>query len=513
MPYLYYDDDKRRWYMLRKKPKDVQALLGKTPFLHKFAQSVGQDAANAKSVEISRGWDDDIKGARAASDPVALAHWLIDREAATTSDTHSIVSRASALLGIEFGGVPLSDKSAATARSMINDEFDYRDAHIDRLAGLVSAILAKLTTPVPADKMSSLKERVIELCEGNAEPVNTSPSLKVAGCNTADTIEFWKIKRGDNQPDQEAINKRKSKMAKFLGWAGKPDDLTLVGWQDLQGYKEHLIRQHGRDSNLPRDHLIDVVACFNLADENHRFTGLPDGNPVSKLTIPPKRTGVPRPPFSDEVAAQIMRHAVQHTDPFIKYGVPLQAYHGAIISEFADAKARHVRLVSGIWCIEFTPEGRTTIVDGEMISRSLKTHCRHRALPLYPWFIRNGFIERVQHLLNTYGPDAPLFPEIRPNNRGERRTKASDVMVDWLRSIGIANQTDPETDKLMALYDSYNWRHWLATKLQTIAASATPERRRYLTGHAGVDVHENIYLAHPPEELKPYIDALPDLSI
>jgi hypothetical protein len=44
-----------------------------------------------------------------------------------------------------------------------------------------------------------------------------------------------------------------------------------------------------------------------------------------------------------------------------------------------------------------------------------------------------------------------------------------------------------------------------------VQAIPTPKRRRCLTGNAG-DLHEKVYLEHPPEKTKPIIDALPSPS-
>ena len=61
---------------------------------------------------------------------------------------------------------------------------------------------------------------------------------------------------------------------------------------------------------------------------------------------------------------------------------------------------------------------------------------------------------------------------------------------------------------------SYSWRHRFATQLQDIPSTEgranTPERRRFMTGHAAPDTLEKRYLEHPPAKLKPLIDTLPD---
>lgn len=488
MPYVYFDTKKHRHWMFRKVPKELHDILGKKPFTHKFKQSVDLAEANALSIEINLDWEQKIKAAHAKLGKPAPAPW------------------------IDLGYVQRLQAMADDARHTY-----------EALTASGERVLSYEEIRAAADEWATAETGLRSVYpEEHAAP-------KVEHCTTEDTIGFWRTKRGDDQPTQDAITGRRNKMRDFFAWVREnrhpvqgADDLKQVVAEDVQAYKIHLGKKYPPPSNVTRDHLIDIIACFNLANENLVFKRLPDGNPVKDITTPPKLSGAPRPAFTDEMADYIMGEAMKRPDdPVIFYGVPLQRFHGAIISEFADALARHVKLVDGIWCIEFTPEGRTTIVDGQVQKRGLKTQFRHRHAPLHPWFLRNGFVERAQRLLDEYGPNAPLFPEVRPNKYRERRTKASDVMVAFLRGIGIEDKLDPETitidpktgkktGKVVEKYDSYNWRHYLATKLQIVAASTTKERRRFMTGHAGRDVHENIYVEHPPADLKPYIDALPD---
>lgn len=347
------------------------------------------------------------------------------------------------------------------------------------------------------------------------EPGVTLPgglAIKVAGCSTATAMALWKVKRGDNQPKQRAIDSRKSKMAKFLVWAKKPDDLTLVTTADIQRYKEHLLATYPPPSNVARDHLTDILALFRVADENRKFDGLAGGNPAAKIKLPPKRKGIPRLAFTDAEATKILLAARGHPEPIVQWGMPLMCHLGAITEEIADALVRHVKLVDGIWCFGITSDSRTTIVDGATVTAHLKTQFRDRLLPLHPAVLREGFLDRVEDVHRQHGEDAPLFPEITPDKFGLRNTKASNLIMAFLRDVGIENEIDRDTGRVTALRDSYGWRHRFASRLQdtTHVEGSTPERRRFITGHLGRDVHENVYLEHPPAKTKPIIDTLPD---
>lgn len=346
--------------------------------------------------------------------------------------------------------------------------------------------------------------------EPKREP-NGTATMKVAGCSTATAMDLWKVKRGDNQPKQPAIDRRASKMAQFFAWVKKPDDLTSIRQSDIQLYKEFMIQQHGPSSNVPRDHLIDICALFNVADENHKFDGLPGGNPAAKITIPPKRKGLERLAFTEPEAKLIMLAARQHPQPIIRWGMPLMCFLGTIVEEISDALAGHVVQKDGIWCFDITEKGRTTIVDGVEQTGSLKTAFRPRLLPLHPALIREGFLDRVEDLRREYGESASLFPELRPDKTGQRNTRASDIIMKFLRGIGIMNEVDPETGKVTALRDSYSWRHRFASQLEDMP-KLKPDRQRFMTGHAAPDVHGKVYLKHPPKKLKPFINKLPDLT-
>ena len=64
MPYVYYDLDKQRYFVSLKKLVDVQSILGKDLFLHKFKQSLDREVAYELSIPIVRGWKAEIDRAR-----------------------------------------------------------------------------------------------------------------------------------------------------------------------------------------------------------------------------------------------------------------------------------------------------------------------------------------------------------------------------------------------------------------------------------------------------------------
>src|SRR3954447_19932803 len=57
MPHVYYDRRKRRYFVERRVPLELQPILGKTKHKHNFPQSVDHATANALSIEIVREWD------------------------------------------------------------------------------------------------------------------------------------------------------------------------------------------------------------------------------------------------------------------------------------------------------------------------------------------------------------------------------------------------------------------------------------------------------------------------
>ena len=57
MPFVYYDKQKKRYFVERRVPDDVQPIIGKAKVKHLFPQSVDHATANDSSFHIIRRWE------------------------------------------------------------------------------------------------------------------------------------------------------------------------------------------------------------------------------------------------------------------------------------------------------------------------------------------------------------------------------------------------------------------------------------------------------------------------
>ena len=204
MQYVYYDKTKKRYFAQLKKPPDVQSILGKVPFKHTFPQSIDRKTANRLSDVIVEEWEAEIATARSRTTTTQEPSSRPSGRFIIVSQTLSVMRRPGEPLDLSGPGRLITDRRGT---------HDLLVSH----------------PPVPPRELQV--------------PPRPEPP-KVAACSTATAIALWRVKRGDDQPKQQAIDGRESKMAKFLAWAKKPDDLTLVLQADIQRYKEHLVAAH-----------------------------------------------------------------------------------------------------------------------------------------------------------------------------------------------------------------------------------------------------------------------------
>jgi integrase len=215
--------------------------------------------------------------------------------------------------------------------------------------------------------------------------------------------------------------------------------------------------------------LGSIRAVFRNAKSNRKITTDPtleDGMPViHKLKV--EKTDRD---FSREQFAKIVAKALESDDPIIKWHWLIAATLGARIGELADAKVSAIQEIEGYPIIAIDPKFRGLGPDGKPLL--LKTTGSKRKNPLHSIVLNAGFLSYVETIRAEHGPDAPLFPMLRPNRDGYRSDEASLICNKWLRKvIGI--------DDLKLTFHSM--RHSVKTFLR---GRVGDEAAKALTGHS-----------------------------
>ena len=307
----------------------------------------------------------------------------------------------------------------------------------------------------------------------------------LAPCPTAVVLPLWAADR-DQKPKPRSIRNKRGKMAALFTFLDRPDDLTQVTEDDLQRYKEHLLKI---GQNVASDHLKDIRSIFAAAKANKKLTV----DPAKELRVPPRRPKVTRPGFDDSATRCILEAADQR-EPIVRWGCWLGATLGLITSEFSDASCLDVEIIDDIPVLHIRPNHRIVIgEDGEQ-QGDLKTGFRSRTLPLHHKMAA-GFLDHVAAMRRQYGEDAGLFAYVPINRDGVRTVNASSKIMKLIRDMGFE-----------APWCHYSFRHRIATILEGMP-EVKPARQRYILGHARADVHET-YMEHQPAVLKPIIDAI-----
>lgn len=422
-----------------------------------------------------------LRAAESRCDPVMLAAGWINPKIITVDAAASAEARKIALLGLDYSGVPAEQEDLV--RALLNGHFDRQDKHIERLDGLANEIRHTWPRPLPDEKWADIRASIIGAARDptpNGDPITTDV-----------VMALWQSDR-ELPPKPKAVRAKERKLERLFAFLGKPDNLAGVTVHDLQGYKEHLVREGG--NNYARDHLIDLKSIFTVAYNNQKITA----NPAAQIKVPGKRAKVERVPFSDDEAREILI-AARNAGPIVRWANWLAAFSGMITEEIVDADTRDVEVISGIPCFHVRPYYRA--INGAAGEDALKTKYRTRILPLHP-AIADEFVAFVAGVRADYhgGGHGPLFPMLSPDRDGLRNTKASNEIMKFIRGLGIT-----EKEKVF-----YSWRHRVASQLEHMQPRPGRDTQRYIIGHGPIDVHARFYLDHPPRDLKPFIDRLPD---
>jgi hypothetical protein len=328
-----------------------------------------------------------------------------------------------------------------------------------RPVGMVEVLTALAMDGEDGRDRASLLRRLdrvygAQTIEIRADYVARSNAVKSA--NATEIVEYesviadWQRERKDRPPGPKAIRSKQRAMRGLFDYlnAGH-SDMARVSADDLQRYKRHLldIADQPRSPNEPRspnarDHLLEIKALFNVAADNNRK--LPAGNPAEKIKLPGKRVDPRRAriAFTDPERALILRKA-REAEPIIRIPNLIAGFTGAHTSEIIEASTHDVEVrADGVVIFHIREQYR-----GE--NQHLKTVARERSLPLHS-AIRDDVVAYRDNIIAEYG-HGPLFPMIKLDKDGQRRTYASGEIMDWLRSPDGCGITDRRKD-------FYTWR-------------------------------------------------------
>jgi integrase len=309
-------------------------------------------------------------------------------------------------------------------------------AEARRFGDAAAHVRKALAEPAPAEAFARMRHNILGAI---AKPASNG----VPPFTSEEAIAAWRSDR-PKVPKNKAIRNKRGKLAALFAFLEKPDDLTQITDDDLQRYKEHLLK--AECNNYARDHLIDIKAIFKVAADNRKFgKGAP--NPAEKIRVPPKRQGAKRPAFTEDQAREILM-AAREGGPVVRWSNWLAAFLGLITEEIVDADTRDVEIIDGIPCFHVRADHRTMLVDGATATNELKTDYRPRTLPLHPAFATD-FLAYVEGVRRDYygGGHGPLFPMIVPDRDGLRNTKASAEIMKFMRGLGIKNEVDEMSKK------------------------------------------------------------------
>lgn len=196
-----------------------------------------------------------------------------------------------------------------------------------------------------------------------------------------------------------------------------------------------------------------------------------------------------RPDFTPEERRRILLLS-RKADPAIKWGNWLAAFGGQQNEELADAHARDVVCLNGVWVIYIREENRAP-------GQYLKTLARTRMVPLHSAILDEGFLEYVK----TIG-DRPLFHHLKLDSYGRRSGAFTAIINEWLH----------ETVRIRKTF--YSHRHIVTSILRnSLEPDGRPafdgDIRRYLLGHGKKDVHSG-YGENWVKTLKAAIEIIPN---
>ncbi len=195
MPYVQWDDDKKRFIVRRRVPADVQAIIGgkQKVVTHKFRKEIDRRTANDLSVEIVRGWEAEWAAARSGIAP----------EAVEAPSRGRFVEYQKTVYTVRQPGRPL-ELTGAPARLITGRHGE--DIIVEHLP--VESPQPEPPQPPPA----------------TTGPCRACPTEDVLACLATDR---------ETPPKKKGLQAKRRAMAALFAFLGKRDDVTLLTADDM----------------------------------------------------------------------------------------------------------------------------------------------------------------------------------------------------------------------------------------------------------------------------------------
>lgn len=340
MPHVYFDRQKKRYFVERRVPPDVQAIVGHVKVKHVFKQEIDRVTANDLSFGIVKGWEAEWNRLRPQPPWCGIGRMMAE------SERRIAAAAAKVQVMIEAGDLTIPRKQ-------------------DYLEMVLQGQELPRTKPTAAIDMCNPSSTACLIVEKPAEA-----HLVV---HSEDVIRAWIDERNadGHTPKPKAVANKRRKLAHLLEHT-KKSDIGQITRDDLLAYRRNLLSRGGTIAN---DYLSDIKALLRVA----KRAGLIKVNPAEEIVVPSKPRNK-RPPFSDAEAKAILE-AAREAEPVVRWSNWLAAFTTAMNSEILGADASEFyQTESGQWVFD-------------MRARKLKNECRPRIQPLHRSIIREGFPE------------------------------------------------------------------------------------------------------------------------
>lgn len=535
--YLWFRPESRNIWFRMAVPKEVQHRVGKKPITFSLGTSDRREAAilaGKKRAELFEEWG--LIGSTPVSVPVSasVVPTLVQLEEAAVVLGYDL-PKADAENGrvnlrhkpalhqahVNFIHAELQRQARAAATSDVEPVLELADIVVEALGMDLtqeSEGYAKLCELLAIARIAQLKEQHqhnlgdVE-AETDSKLVRRVREREAANAKDGETIvelfELWAaevLDKGDKRPD--TVKQDRKVIQQFAAFVGAHRSLHAITPLEVSDYRETLRKlppkwmsnrelrdldmraaaAKARDANMPKTayttinkHLSTISPLYTWLAAQPRWAGL--RNPCDGLFYAKVKGKNARPPFTTAMLNKILtsplftgfladgrehRPGVIHADDW-RYWIPLIAmFTGARIGEIAQLRVGDVNQQCGVWFFLIRHEEEEGLTTKSGQSRFAAVHVLLE---------RIGFLAFHARRFDAVGCDrnAPLFPELQPNGRGQMSGMPSRWWRDYLTAIGIKDGADG--------LGAHSFRHTIADRLRE-EAEIMDDKIAIILGHS-----------------------------